>query len=281
MIQLSRPLAVVIVVTVQLAAAMAWCQPKNRSPYRVQAGVELPLTMGIGLTAALLPELLTERTLKAPPCGSCDPDQVWLALDRGVVRNDSRAASLASDLLLGSLVAGALFGSLIDVGIDDDDEGTRGWGTDLMVTAEALTIDLALTQLVKHLVRRPRPYTYSPSVPLARKLDRDASLSFFSGHTSLAFTSAVALSYTFWRRHPDDALGRGLVLGLSLAAASATGYLRIRAGKHFWSDVVVGALVGGAVGLLVPFLHDRGQENDEGCCKEQVVPLLSFGGQYH
>lgn len=276
-----RPSAILLVAAfaVQLAPTPARCQPQNRTPYRVEAGVELPLTVGIGLTAALLPGLLTERTLEAPPCGRCDPNHIWLGLDRSVVRNDSRAASLASDLLLGSLVAGALFGSLIDVGIDDDDEGARGWAADLMVTTEALTIDLALTQLVKHLVRRPRPYAYNPNVALARKLDRDASLSFFSGHASLAFASATALSYTFWQRHPSDALGRGLVLGLSLAAATGTGYLRVRAGKHFWSDVVVGALVGGAVGLLVPLLHDRDRDRDPGCCEEQVVPLLAFSGQ--
>jgi len=96
------------------------------------------------------------------------------------------------------------------------------------------------------------------------------------------YASAAALSYTFWRRHPDDALGRGLVLGLSLAAASATGYLRVRAGKHYWSDVVVGALVGGAVGLLVPLLHDVGDDEDPGCCgansESLVVPIVAFGG---
>ena len=33
------------------------------------------------------------------------------------------------------------------------------------------------------------------------------------------------------------------------------GYLRVRAGKHFVTDVVVGYLIGAAVGLLVPSLH--------------------------
>jgi membrane-associated phospholipid phosphatase len=263
------------------AIPSAHAAPDNRSPYSVTSELELPLILTVGLSAALLPSLLTPATFEAPPCGACDPQQIWPAFERGVVNNDSRAAALASDVLLGSLAAGATFGSLIDVTIDDDDEGTRGWGNDLLVTAEALTITMALTQLSKYLVQRPRPLTYNPAVDRARKLPRSARLSFFSGHTSIAFTSATTLSYTFWRRHPGDDLGRGLVLGLSLGAATATGILRVLAGKHFWTDVIVGALVGGAVGLLVPLLHDSYDDPpppDCDSCRAITVPIMAYGG---
>lgn len=40
--------------------------------------------------------------------------------------------------------------------------------------------------------------------------------------------------------------------GLTLAAV--TGYLRIAADKHYFSDVLVGAVVGAGAGLLVPQL---------------------------
>ncbi len=41
----------------------------------------------------------------------------------------------------------------------------------------------------------------------------------------------------------------------SLSAAALTGYARVKAGQHYPSDVLVGAAVGGAVGILVPALH--------------------------
>jgi hypothetical protein len=40
-----------------------------------------------------------------------------------------------------------------------------------------------------------------------------------------------------------------------LALASTTSDLGTRAGKHFYSDVLVGAAVGSALGGLIPYLH--------------------------
>lgn len=33
------------------------------------------------------------------------------------------------------------------------------------------------------------------------------------------------------------------------------GYLRVRAGEHFYTDVITGAIVGGSIGWLIPKLH--------------------------
>ncbi len=160
--QLTVVAAILAALLACTAPHSAGAAPDNRSPYAVASEVELPLVLSVGLGAMLLPRLLTPSTLEAPPCGGCDPQQIWSALDRGAVDNDSRAAALASDVLLISLNLGATFGSLIDVAIDDDDEGTRGWGKDLLVTTEALTITLALTQLAKYLGGRRGP---SPTTP--------------------------------------------------------------------------------------------------------------------
>jgi membrane-associated phospholipid phosphatase len=35
----------------------------------------------------------------------------------------------------------------------------------------------------------------------------------------------------------------------------ATAILRVRAGKHFWTDVLVGYGVGASIGLAVPLMH--------------------------
>jgi hypothetical protein len=48
---------------------------------------------------------------------------------------------------------------------------------------------------------------------------------------------------------------RAAIWGLELALAGATANLRALAGKHYYSDITVGALVGAGIGLAVPALH--------------------------
>ena len=125
-------------------------------------------------------------------------------------------------------------------------------GEDLVVMGEALLVNGALNELVKVAVRRPRPFTYD-----GHELQRsDSYLSFYSSHASTAFTVGMAYATTFSLRHPTSGY-RYLVYGAVIAGGGTTGLLRILAGKHFPSDVLVGALMGSAVGVTVPMLHRR------------------------
>ena len=48
-----------------------------------------------------------------------------------------------------------------------------------------------------------------------------------------------------------------VIWGSTLSVAAATGYARVKSGVHFPTDVIAGALVGGAIGYLVPALHKK------------------------
>ena len=108
-----------------------------------------------------------------------------------------------------------------------------------------------LTQTVKVLAARNRPYTQAPGFVSDR---RDDHYSFFSGHSSITATVATtALMMAFnqrdlasWGRPAAYAAG-----GLALTTAT----LRIAAGKHYPSDVVTGILVGVGVALINTQLH--------------------------
>jgi len=52
-----------------------------------------------------------------------------------------------------------------------------------------------------------------------------------------------------------DSKWKPYVWTFSLLAASTVGYMRYESGSHFPSDILVGAVVGGAVGYVVPLLH--------------------------
>lgn len=111
-----------------------------------------------------------------------------------------------------------------------------------------------VNDMVKLAVRRPRPYVYDDTVDAGTRSSADAGLSFYSMHTSTAISMATATSYLFTARHPESPWVAPLCVG-TYAVAATVGTLRVQAGAHFWTDVVVGAAAGSAVGLLVPLLH--------------------------
>jgi membrane-associated phospholipid phosphatase len=121
-----------------------------------------------------------------------------------------------------------------------------------VVYSEALSVNLALNSLAKVAVARPRPYTYAIQGPPVG--DRDRYVSFYSGHASTTFAAAVTGSYLFAEAAPDPG-SRYIIWGSELFLASATATLRTRAGKHYYSDVVVGALVGLGLGVGEVLLH--------------------------
>ena len=72
------------------------------------------------------------------------------------------------------------------------------WTSTLTLTVmylEAIQINKSLTSCVKSLTRRPRPYMYGSQLTLDEKLDRGRGgfRSFYSGHSSDAFCSAVSV----------------------------------------------------------------------------------------
>lgn len=186
-----------------------------------------------------------------------DPQARWprelLPIDEGVKRNFSPPAARLSDALVATTVVAPL---ALQLG-QGFDEAT---GERALVYGQTIAANLALNGVVKALVGRPRPFTYGDD-PRARALaerhPRDSRLSFYSGHAATAFAAAVSGAYLFSQSSTDTG-ARTAVWASSLALAGATSALRVRAGKHFPSDVLVGAAVGAGLGLLGPALHHGG-----------------------
>lgn len=105
----------------------------------------------------------------------------------------------------------------------------------------AITIVLAIgvSTGLKYTIRRQRPFDKYPSEVIKR--DHTGTFSFPSGHTTAAFASATSLSCTYKKWY---------VTIPSYAYAGLVGYSRLRLGMHYPSDVLAGALIGIASGLL-------------------------------
>ncbi|HEY1406809.1 MAG TPA: phosphatase PAP2 family protein, partial [Spirochaetota bacterium] len=72
--------------------------------------------------------------------------------------------------------------------------------------------------------------------------------------TSESFCAAAFLTTVYAGMHPGSKSVYA-VAGTSFALAATVGFLRYRAGMHYPSDIIVGAIVGSAIGYLVPTLH--------------------------
>lgn len=132
-----------------------------------------------------------------------------------------------------------------------------------LMYAQALAIQSGLNLATRSLKIWPRPYIYAEDGEgreAAENAKGEAYGSFFSGHSSAAFTAAVFTASYFSEMYPSSPY-RGVVWAGSLSLAGFVGALRIAAGKHYPSDVAVGALVGTGVSLLVLEAHKESAKN--------------------
>lgn len=231
------------------AAEVVHEQPDPRPPDRT----DLYLGLQIAFTGLYVSLAATRSVPSRPLSGEVLPLELVNDMDRSVVGNHSSTAAAASDALLATGLGLPFVLSAFDHLLAGG-EGAAGLGEDSLILLETFAVSSILCNVVKVAVRRPRPLMYDVSSDPAAREANDATLSFFSGHTALAFSMATAYSYLFTARHGDSALVWPVWLGTH-GIALATALMRVEAGKHFWSDVAVGALVGSGVGLLVPYLH--------------------------
>jgi membrane-associated phospholipid phosphatase len=113
---------------------------------------------------------------------------------------------------------------------------------------------LMLTDAVKNSVRRNRPFVYNERAPLDARMEADARKSFFSGHASLTACNTFFAAKVWSDMHPDSRW-TPVVWSAAALVPAYVAWQRVEAGKHYPSDVVVGAVVGAAVGYLIPTIH--------------------------
>ena len=231
-----------------------------------ESGFDVRVPLDSGLTATALVGSLLFMFVPV------DRDRVWerelLPVDLCVRDNFSASAAKLSD----GFVALALVSPLVAElggGVDE------AYSKRTILYGEALGASLLLNSAVKYAVQRPRPYVYNPDPRVrrwAKAQGADSRLSFYSAHASMTFTAAVAGSYLFARQAGDDT-ARAALWGIEMTFASAAANLRVRAGKHYYSDVILGALLGAGTGYLIPAIRD-----DAGFYRPSTRELVAIGG---
>ena len=134
------------------------------------------------------------------------------------VSNTTTAISVSAPLIMG--IVGL---------IEKDDDLFKN----AIYVGVSLGVDGIFTYSLKEIVKRPRPYVTYPNdiIPYSA----ESSLSFPSGHTSLAFATATALSLKYPKWY---------VIAPTYFWACSVGYSRMNLGMHYPSDVFAGAVLG-------------------------------------
>lgn len=232
------------------------------SEREIQLRHDVPTDLAItsaGLAVAISLELLLP-TIGPTQCRWCDRDSqgndrlnAFDASTRAALRwHNPHAAQTASNVFSYALapLAGAGIGALVAA----YDRRSENWLTDVTIIAQATVLSINVNQLSKLLVARERPDVHARSPEeRTRSAKPDDNLSFYSGHTSVAFALATSAGTVASMRHYRLA---PLLWVTGLSLATAAGYLRIAADRHYATDVLAAAVLGSLIGFSVPYwLH--------------------------
>lgn len=169
------------------------------------------------------------------------------AIDRVATHQWSLRAHRTSNALFGIAVGAALATSIVN------QHGEQPM-LPVVIIAESGLLCAGITNTVKELVRRPRPYLYNPDVPASAYDTAKDQVSFWSGHTANTAAITFACASMVQRSDASQGLKTATWIGAAVTPA-AMGYLRVKAGRHFPTDVLTGYAVGALMGLVVPYFH--------------------------
>lgn len=212
---------------------------------------ELLFVIATETYVSLMYQVDLNKALVPEKCRWCDPPGFDASVRNALVWDDPTAPSAIGDMMAFALSPGLALG-LTGWAAARDGRSEELWPNNLIIVEAGLTT-IVVTLAIKPLAGRERPSVHYRAEDWERFPEQDRNASFFSGHSSIAFSMAVASGTVAEMRRYRLA---PLVWGVGLPLAALTGYSRIASDAHYLSDVLIGAGVGSAVGFAMPyFLH--------------------------
>ena len=132
----------------------------------------------------------------------------------------------------------------------------KGFGKIMALYGETLLMIGGLTSLSKRVFLRPRPFVFNELAPFSQKQKKTARYAFFSGHTSVSAANSIFAAKVFSDYFPDSKW-KPIIWSTAILIPATTGFLRVKAGKHYPTDVIAGVAIGGVIGFLIPHLHRK------------------------
>lgn len=184
----------------------------------------------------------------------CTPPGIDVSLNKAFALREPKAAGTISHVFTVGLTPAAVFaGSILGAA----EAGKAGYAlSDTVIILDAFLLSTGINSIAKVGARRQRPAFHYGREDRTEAAGHSGEefVSFYSGDTTWAWTlaaSGTTLAYLHGYEHARwVAIGSG-----SLALVGS--FLRMAADMHWFTDVLVGAAVGTAVGAGLPLLLHR------------------------
>ena len=240
---------------------------EQSSPYKTSLKTDAPIVAGlVGLNVLGLSIIKNKDELTLAQLNALNKEDIFF-IDRGTAGNFSDKADKDSYIPFYASFAAAPIMAFLN-------KNQRSHTGQVMVLfVETMAVTGAAFTLTAGLVDRSRPLVYNTSLPVEDRIDKDAQRSFFAGHTAATAAASFFVAKVFQDFNPDSR-AKPYVWAAAAAVPATVGYLRLKAGKHFLSDNLLGYAIGAGAGILVPQLHKKNNKTNV-----SLTPAMGFNYQ--
>lgn len=159
------------------------------------------------------------------------------------------------------------------------DETKNDFSTLALMYGEVLLINHSLNALVKGWTKKTRPFVYDNTSPSEETFSVNARHSFYSGHTSTTASNSFFTAKIF-SEYLTDNTARTLIWTAAVIIPAVTGFSRVNTHNHFPTDVIIGYIVGAAIGYLIPELHKSETNGNVVAAPQEFKYRPVFGFQF-
>lgn len=208
----------------------------------------MDISLAIGSTALFSTTYFLQKKVEPVPV------DVILKLDRNDINAIDRiatyqwsesAAKWSDGLAIGSILMQSYFFFNKETRSESFKIGTVAFQSFMLSQGIANAFKLSL---------RNRPLMYNEKVSMDEKVKRDSRMSFFSAHTTMV--SSMCFSFAFAHQtYMPNSKANSVIWVSAFTLPAIEGLLRVKAGKHYPTDVITGYLVGLGTSFLMHKLH--------------------------
>lgn len=224
---------------------------KKEKVYKINYKIEIPISAANAGYSQLVYQRIGEKEMDPIEVANLSKSDVN-SFDKVALNMDYKTlddASTVSDI-------GVNIATALPIVLLLDKEIRQDWMDVVFLYAEAHSFNLlAYSVFGPNLVDRYRPICYYDELSIGERTKERFRNSFFSGHTSTTAVGSFFAAKIYSDYHPELGNKKYLLFGAACIPPAVVALYRVRAAKHYPSDVLTGFFVGASIGILTPHLH--------------------------